>query len=52
LLLALAARLRGREVGSSMSADDRAPVPVRQVIEELERLNTAGSTTVPPAESR
>lgn len=41
LMLAVAARLRGREVGSSMSADDRAPVPVKQVVEELERLNAA-----------
>ncbi len=52
LLLALAARLRGREVGSSMSADDRVPVPVRQVIEDLERLNAAGTVAPPPAERR
>ncbi len=45
LLLALGARLNGRAVGSSMSADDRAPVPVKQVVEELERLNSnAGAT--------
>ncbi len=42
LILALAARLQGREVGSSMSADDRTVAPVRQVIEELERLNAGG----------
>lgn len=43
LLLALAGGLKGREVGSSMSADDRALPPVKQVIEELDRLNTAPS---------
>lgn len=43
LMLALAARLRGREVGSSMSADDRAPVPVKQIVEELDRLNSGSS---------
>jgi anti-sigma factor RsiW len=43
LLLALGARLNGRAVGSTMSADDRAPVPVKQVVEELERLNANSS---------
>lgn len=43
LLLALAGGLKGREVGSSMSADDRALPPAKQVIEELERLNAPGS---------
>lgn len=51
LLLAVAARLRGREVGSTMSADDRAPVPVKQVVEELERLNSM-SPGVPSDSSR
>jgi anti-sigma factor RsiW len=43
LLLALAGGLKGREVGSSMSADDRALPPAKQVIEELERLNAQGA---------
>jgi len=41
LMLAVGLRLQGRSTGSTMSADDRAPVPVRQVVEELERLNAA-----------
>lgn len=52
LLLALAARLSGRDVVGTMSADDRAPVPVRQVIEELERLNAGGAPAPTPAERR
>lgn len=45
LLFAVGLRLQGRSTGSSMSADDRAPVPVRQVVEELERLNAADSAS-------
>lgn len=48
LLLALAGGLKGRDVGSSMSADDRALPPAKQVIEELERLNAQGAGAQQP----
>lgn len=52
LLLALAGGLKGREVGSSMSADDRALPPAKQVIEELERLNAQGAGAQQPTDGQ
>jgi len=51
LFLALAGGLRGREVGSSMSADDHTLRTNKQVIEELELLNTQGARAPQPTGS-
>jgi anti-sigma factor RsiW len=52
LMLSIAVRMQGLPSGSNLRADDRAPVPVEEILQELDRLNTreaaAGETPEEP----